>query len=1286
MKSLLQSLYLYFEKRRPFFFFLTAVLAAALVLIATRVHIEEDVTKLLPNGKEIARTNELLRNAHFADRIIVRIQWNDSAINQEMLIAAADFVDSALTQAKGEKGGLVKSVKSQIDDQSVLDIYDVIHQNLPLFLEEKDYSSIDSITGNEAIAANLERNYKILASASGVALKRFIADDPSGISNLALKKMNGLQVDENYTIYDNHIITKDQRAVLLFVMPEYPANETGKNALLISELNQLTSRVHQFNPNLEMLYYGGTAVAAGNAGRLKTDTIVTLSITLLALLAFIWFAFRRKRVPFIMLLPLVFGSLFALAIIAVTKGSISSIALASGSIVMGIAINYSVHFYIHFRHCRSNTETIGDLLMPLTVGSITTVGSFFSLMLVKSQVLNDFGLFAGLSLLGAAFTTLIILPHFLPDTSTESEHPTPLWIEKLATAEFPKSGYVVAVIAVITIFFLFQIKKVRVDADLNNLNYMTAEMKRAELAINSFDSDSAKTVFIASTGTSREEALQHAEELNRMLEEALHKQQIQRLSSVVSFIPSEKEQQAKIERWRRYWTEAKKQKLLLQLHEEGAKLGFRTSAFQSFEQLLNRNYTVANFETFTPFRSAFADEYLIDGKNYKAIMTAVQIERKKRPQLYEQISRLEGNVILDKQVITSSLLTDVYNDFNSILLYTSGLVFIALVLSYGRFELALITFLPMVISWIWILGIMGLTGMHFNLINIILSTFIFGLGDDFAIFITDGLREKYKSGKDNIAAHKVSIFIAAVTTILGLGALIFAKHPALHSIAVISIIGIVCVLFIGRTVQPFLFNYYLQHRADQGLPPYTLLRFVVTFITYSWFVIGSLVVGIVGFVLFRTMNLPGIKRRKRHYHRLIQICVKITVYLPYYVKKKYINRELMDFSKPAIIIANHSSILDILTTVMQHPKLILLTNKWVYHSPVFGRVVQLADYYPVMEGAEPATDKLRDIMNDGYSIVIFPEGTRSADGKIGRFHKGAFYLAEKLQADIVPLLLHGHHDVIPKGDFHVFPGTMTMKYLPRIKPNDMQYGIGYAARTKAISAYFKSEFEKLKQELETPAYFEGRLVNNYIYKGPVLEWYTRQKIKIEKLYTTYDRILPKKGTIVDLGCGFGYMAYMLHYLSSERRLIGVDYDEEKIGMANHNFSKTEALNFVHGSIVNFKYEMADAFVINDVLHYLTYEEQELVITRCVEHLNTNGVLVIKDGDCEDTKGTQMTRLSEFFSTNFGFNQMAHGQMFFTSESRLRATAEKLNLSIELVEKSTVSSNTIFLLRRKEQPV
>ena len=130
------------------------------------------------------------------------------------------------------------------------------------------------------------------------------------------------------------------------------------------------------------------------------------------------------------------------------------------------------------------------------------------------------------------------------------------------------------------------------------------------------------------------------------------------------------------------------------------------------------------------------------------------------------------------------------------------------------------------------------------------------------------------------------------------------------------------------------------------------------------------------------------------FHTLISWYTRAQVYLGWRVRQQVLNPTSDSFDEPSVIISNHTSFMDILVTAGLHPRVILVTNKWVWNSWIFGGVVRLADYYPVMEGAEGGVERLRTRVRDGYNLVIFPEGTRSPDGKMRRFHKGAFYLAE----------------------------------------------------------------------------------------------------------------------------------------------------------------------------------------------------------------------------------------------------------------------------------------------------
>jgi 1-acyl-sn-glycerol-3-phosphate acyltransferase len=605
-----------------------------------------------------------------------------------------------------------------------------------------------------------------------------------------------------------------------------------------------------------------------------------------------------------------------------------------------------------------------------------------------------------------------------------------------------------------------------------------------------------------------------------------------------------------------------------------------------------------------------------------------------------------------------------------------------MLLSQGRFELAFINFLPMFISWLWILGIMGILGLKFNIINIIISTFIFGLGDDYAIFIMDGLSQEYKFGTKNINSYKTSIFLSVLTTTIGIGVLIFAQHPALKSIAIITIIGMVTVLLISFIVQPLFYNFLILNRKRRKLLPYTGFNLILTFFGFIFFMLGSLFLTIFGIILFTIIPAP-LKKKKVLFHYLIMYICKIIIYMFVNVKKNIINPQHENLERPAIIICNHQSHIDLALTLMLHPKLIVFTNDWVWNSVFYGRIVKMADFYPSSHGYETAIEKVKTMMQDGYSVLIFPEGTRSTSGAILRFHKGAFFLAEKLNADIQPLLIHGAGDCVTKGDFHFKEGTLTLKYLHRIKPTDESFGIGYNERSKMICNMMRREYELLRQEKETVDYFRPRLIKNYIFKGPILEWYCKIKVGFENNYKLFESYLPKEGKIIDVGCGYGFLPLMLSFTGNKREIIGIDYDDEKISIASNCISKSDKVNFVCADVTKYKYEPADAFIISDVLHYLSAEQQADLISRCANNLNQKGVMIIRDADADKKKRHLGTRYTEMFSTNTGFNKTKAGGLHFTSATRIKKALDAFPfLDYEIIDNTNLTSNIIFIIRNK----
>lgn len=102
---------------------------------------------------------------------------------------------------------------------------------------------------------------------------------------------------------------------------------------------------------------------------------------------------------------------------------------------------------------------------------------------------------------------------------------------------------------------------------------------------------------------------------------------------------------------------------------------------------------------------------------------------------------------------------------------------------------------------------MAILGIEFNLINIMISSFIFGIGVDYSIFVMDGLlnRAKFQSYR-LLLCHKVAIFFSAVTLLSVTASLLFATHPAIHSIGASTIIGMTSTILITYALQPVLFK------------------------------------------------------------------------------------------------------------------------------------------------------------------------------------------------------------------------------------------------------------------------------------------------------------------------------------------------------------------------------------------------------------------------------------------------------------------------------------------------
>ncbi|KAB6147224.1 MMPL family transporter [Bacteroides xylanisolvens] len=1280
------GLYDYFERHKILFYLSLISCVLLMGFFALQVRFEENITQFFPDTKDSQNTIKVFDNLKIKDKIIIMLSSADTChqVEPDSLIEAAGQLQQTLTEKAG--GTLIKGIFAQVDQSLIGGATDFVYEHLPLFLTDTDYQRFDSLLTEKGIQAIMQKNYTNLLSPAGIALRSYILRDPLGLGSEALKHLQDFQLEANYEIYDEHIFSKDGSTLLMFITPVFSTGSTGKNDELIKILEEELQHVQGESPTIRAEYFGGPSVGVYNARQIKKDTILTSSLALLIIIVFISLVFKRKRSIPLIITPVLFGGLFALFLIFFIKGSISAIAVGAGSAVMGIALSYSIHMLAHQNHVSTVQQLIKEIAYPLTVGSFTTIGAFMGLIFTSSDLLRDFGLFASLALVGTTLFCLIYLPHFLKGQADVKQGRVLRIIEKINAYSYEKNKWLVGGILLITIICLFTSQKVGFNNDMMSLNYEPQHLKQSEEKLMQlFDSDE-KTVLFVSVGKDMNQATETYAITNQKLSALKDQGLIKDYASASQFLISPQEQQLRLKRWKDYWTDEKQQQIREQLETAAAEYRFRPGSFDPFYQWLNQPFGEYHYTAQEDDLSGkLLNEWQTSADSITMLISQIRISDQNKETVYQNFSKTQDVVIFDRSYFANKWVSAINDDFYLILYISSFLIFFALWFSYGRIELTLMSFLPMLVSWVIILGLMGILGIEFNIINIILSTFIFGIGDDFSIFIMDGLQNKYRTGQKVLNSHKTAIFFSAFTTVVGMGALVFAKHPALQSISLISILGMIAVVLVAYTIQPLIFRFFIAGPASKGLPPYTLIGLIRTVLLFLLFFIGCIFLR----VLIAVLYLVPVRKssKQRLVCRLIQITCKGILLLATAVKKEHINKANERFQHPAIIIANHQSFIDILVLLSLSSKILMVTNHWVWHSPFFGAIIRYVDFYYIGEGYEQYMERMRKKVKEGYSIAIFPEGTRTYNGKMKRFHKGAFYLAETLQLDILPILLYGNNKIIAKAQpFNIRKGIIYTEILPRIPADDLSFGTTYQERTKRISAYMKEGYARICREKNTtdnPAFYEA-LIQNYIYKGPVVEWYIRIKVKMERNYRLFNRLIPAQGQITDIGCGFGPLCYMLSMLSEDRDILGIDYDEDKIALAQHGWLRNEHLQFRHGNALEYPLPESDVFILNDMLHYMSYEHQRTLLLKCADRLRSQGMIIIRDGNSANTSKHRLTRFTELLSTRiFNFNRTA-GELYFTTETQLREIAVTCGMNVEIIPNDKYTSNTIYIFRKPNE--
>jgi 1-acyl-sn-glycerol-3-phosphate acyltransferase len=1148
MKNKLFSLHLFASKNKLLFFVILLLLIVSFGFFASKITFQENITQLIPSNDQSKLTSKVLEQVNFSDKTTILIRRKSHGCVDDLSSSASELLDSINLNCNS----YIRKIQGKVDEENIQESFNFIYNNLPIFLDENDYKFIENKIQKDSINSILESDYKSLMSPSGIVSRDFILKDPLGISFIALKKLQQLNIGDNYSLHNGYVVTKDNNNLLLFITTKLPANETDKNTLFIEKLNKITQNINsKYSGKCEISYFGSTPVAVANATQIKADVRNTSIFATVCLILILALFYRNIATPIMIFIPSIFGALFALAILYFFKGTISAISLGISSILLGETTDYSIYVLTHLRNKKDVKLLYTDISKPLILCGITTSITFLCLFFIKSDALNDLGIFASISVLSTTFFSLTIIPFLYKNNSQTNENKLNL-IDKLGAYSFEKNKNLVIASLMMLIVCLFTYSKVSFNNNLSEINFMTPELKATEKSLINIDGTSTKSLYLVTYSSSQNSVLNQNNQLFETLNKLKKDKKIINFSSIGGFIYSNEIQVKRIAKWNSFWAD-KKELLKSNLISNGKKIGFKEDTFKDFYKVLNIKYIPISLDNFNKIKTFYLEEFLSNKNGFRTISTLVKVSNEQRDHFVNSIKRNDNIVIIDRQETNESFLGALKKNFVNLVDYSFIVIFIVLLIAFRRMELVLITLVPVVISWIFTTGIMGIFDIQFNVINIIVCTLIFGIGVDYSIFMTIALQKEQTYGKIEVPTYRTSILLSVATTILGIGVLILAKHPALKSIALIAIIGIFSALLMTFIIQPLVFNFFITKRVKKGLAPIEIKRLIHSILSFIYYGLGGFLISIISLIFIKTLPISK-KIKLRVFHSIMSKFMESVFWTyPSNLRTiKNVNNE--KFDKPAILIANHTSFLDILAVGMLSPKVIFLVSDWVYNSPVFGIGVRLAGFYPVSNGIDNGIDHLKQKVEEGYLLILFPEGSRSDDNTIQRFKKGAFYLSEQLQVDIIPIFIHGYSEILPKGEYVIVGGSTTVEIGERISPSDNRFGIDFADRTKKISDYYKNHFREMRAELEHKNYFKKMILNSFAYKE--MEVISELKYNLDinlKKYHLLNKFIPDNSNVFHIANDFGELDVLLTLQEPKRKITTFIIDKVKREVAKTNY-------------------------------------------------------------------------------------------------------------------------------------
>jgi len=771
-----------------------AALAAVSAVGWIGIRFDSSLELLLPEGSEALRTVVFLRNANFADKAVLWFQARDQA-TMEQLVAAARQAESRLDPT------LIKRVIRPPGESEAWGEIAGLLDRAGELLGEGDLSELEKAMAPESLRRRMRQCYMQLAKPEGAFMQRIIRRDPLGVSVRILERLFALSQASGYRaeIRQGQFVHPDGRQLILVLETQFPITNTTESRRLVEHLQSLCSQVP---PGIQVTPICGHLHTARNDQALRRDIQWTTCVAAIGFVVVFLGVYRDWRAGAVFLIPIVSIGI-SIGLSALVQPQVSIMVVGLAATMAGIAVDYGIHVYATMRTETDPFAAAQRIVRPLTTGMVTTLGVFVAFLFARIPAYRQLGMMASGSLILSLLIALYLLPAIIrPGRILLVKRDIPLrrWGGKTVGVALAGCGLLIAAMVLAC--------GVAFDFELTRLDGAGADVLAAQQDFQrTWRREDGDMAILAASGTTRAEAENRGDRLYGLLVDRFPNGQLVSLSG---FWPSEATRQTNLTRWNEFWNPERIARLRAQLEDAGAAYDFSADAFEPFFQDLNG--APQGPPDADGVLAAIEQPFVVHADGQWQVLSYFPDTAENVATVRDILHGEPEAQIVSRRALGQALGEAAASESRLLMWISVAFILVSTIAIMRQWGDAVLSLLPAGAGLAVTLALLATTSLTLNLASIIAVIAVIGLCVDYGAFIVHAWSHSDATLLDGMA----SVHLAAWTTLIGAGSLLFARHPALFSVGVALFTGVLAGYLTAFLVLPGICHLRDQWRSRRG--------------------------------------------------------------------------------------------------------------------------------------------------------------------------------------------------------------------------------------------------------------------------------------------------------------------------------------------------------------------------------------------------------------------------------------------------------------------------------------